>query len=249
MEQGVSDYKRRIEKERPLLTVAPGLITIDGPDGAGKSLIAGMLLSRLRQELGEDKVVLFSSSRPDENAPRQGKLSKLIKSGKFEEDRLDQLFVALVNRIYGESIIPALNDGKIVIFDRSEVALLGHALANNNQDAVGRRKRYIQDGTITHRLWAGNRIFVTALPVDIWNNLVERGKPSQYDPKNLEEVSQRIQAQSQAEREIGQMVHQGKVNIIGISNRRIEHAEGREVYLNGLIEEIMGKINLVETKI
>lgn len=34
------EYKQSIEIERPILTIEPKLITIDGVDGSGKSIIA-----------------------------------------------------------------------------------------------------------------------------------------------------------------------------------------------------------------
>lgn len=34
------EYKKSVERERPILTAEPHLITIDGVDGLGKSIIA-----------------------------------------------------------------------------------------------------------------------------------------------------------------------------------------------------------------
>jgi len=70
------------------------------------------------------------------------------------------LYAAGVNREYEEIIIPALNEGKIVIVDLSKVDLLRYAIEHDNKTSIKKRKKYIQDGSITHRLLVGNRIFL-----------------------------------------------------------------------------------------
>lgn len=237
------EYKRSVEKERPFLTVEPNLITIDGIDGAGKSTIARKLVKKLQERFGEDKVMLVDITNL-RGSQKQERLRHIAKHKYITGSRLDMLYAAGINRAYEEIIIPALNEGKIVIVDRSEVDLLRYAIEHNNKISTEKRKKYIKDGSITHRLWAGNRIFLKVDPKDAWENLENRGYKSQYDPISLEEVKISDKAQQEAEQYIESLPHIGEMKIIKEKITRIESETKRDEYLNTLVEKLITNLHL-----
>ncbi len=241
------EYKKSVEKERPLLTIEPRLITIDGVDGIGKSTIAKKFVEKLRKRFGEDKVVLVDITN-FRGSPKQEKLGAIAKQENINDLRLDALYAAGVNRAYEEVIIPALEQDKIVVADRSEIDLLRYALEYSDKESIEKRKKYIQDGTITHRLWAGNRIFLESNPEDAWENLKYREHNSRYDPTSLEEVEANINAQHEAEKQIESLPYQGEMRIIREKVARIEDASKREEYFDELIEKLSSSISLSEAE-
>lgn len=241
------EYKQSVEKERPLLTIEPRLITVDGVDGAGKSTVTRKLAEKLRKRFGEDKVILVNITN-FRGSPKQEKLGAITKQENINTLRLDALYVAGVNRAYEEVIIPALEQDKIVVADRSEIDLLRYALEYGDEESIEKRKKYIQDGTITHRLWAGNRIFLESNPEDVWENLKSRRNNSRYDPTSLEEVEANINAQHEAEKQIESLPYQGEMRIIREKVARIEDVAKREEYLDALAEKLSNSIGLQEMK-
>ena len=241
------EHKRSIEKERPLLTAEPNLITIDGVDGSGKSTIVRKLVEKLQERFGKDRVVLADITNL-RGSPKQEKLYGVTKQENITESRLDILYVAGVNRAYEELVIPALHEGKIVVVDRSEVDLLRYTIGHGDKALVEKRKTYIQNGTVTHRLWAGNRIFLEADPNDAWENLKSREQKSKYDPVSLQEAEISSKAQKEAEEYIESLPYQGAVQIVREKVRRIEGIKERKEYLDGLIEKLSASLDLSEKK-
>lgn len=239
------EYKQSVEKERPFLTAEQNLITIDSVDGAGKSTIARKLAEKLQERFGKDKVLLVDITNL-RGSPKQEKLRNITKQESITESRLDMFYTAGVNRAYEEIIIPALNEGKIVVADRSEADLLRYAIEHDDEDSIEKRKKYIQDGTITHRLWAGNRIFLEIDSEDAWENLKNREHNSQYDPASLEEMKVSGEAQQKAEQYIESLPHIGETKTIKEKILRIENEAEREEYLNTLVEKLTANLHLPE---
>lgn len=212
----------------------------------GKVLLLKKIFERLEEKFGKESVVLADITNL-KGSPKQEKLYNITKIRKIDDEHLDKIYVAGVNRAYEEIIIPALKEGKIVVVDRSEIDLLRHAIESGDQEAIKKREGYIQDGTPTHRLWAGNRIFIDASPDDILLNLSEREKLSKYDPKNLAEVNKRISAQKEAENKILAMKHLNNApQIIRKNNIRTnsQNPKIKQAYLNKLTDEIIDNLNL-----
>lgn len=245
--QNFIEYKRSVEKERPLLTTESRLITIDGVDGSGKSTIAKKLAEKLQERFGKDKILLVDITNLN-GSPKQERLSIIAKQQDIATPRLDTLYAAGVNRAYDEVIVPVLQEGKIVVVDRSEVDLLRYALENSDKKSIEKRKTYIQNGTTTHRLWAGNRIFLEADPKDAWENLKSREQRSQYDPVSLREAETSSKAQKEAEEYIESLPHQGKVQVVREKVRRIEDISKREEYLDKLAGKLFARIHLPENR-
>lgn len=242
------EYKHSIEKERPILTVEPRLITIDGVDGSGKSTIARKVFERLEEKFGKGKVVLVDITNL-RGSPKQERLRKIAEVESMAGDRLDKIYAAGVNRAYEEIIIPSLKEGKIVVVDRSKIDLLRYALEKEDQEAIERRGKYLKEGTPTHRFWAGNRIFIEAESDDILQNLSERKNLSKYDPKNIEGIEKRIFAQQEAESRIMNMQHEsGDIKVVTKRNERIDDPKMKESYLDKLADEIVNDLEIPKEK-
>jgi len=235
------EYKKTVEKERPVLTVEPRLITVDGVDGAGKSLVAQKIFEELQKRYGEDTVVFANKHI----GPEQERVRELFSNKKLTtKKQLDDFYPIMINRMYKEVVIPAINARKIVIIDRSEIDLLRYAIEGGERGLVERRKKQIQDGTLTHRLWAGNRIFIEASTEDIEHNLSRRMQNWPSDPKTHDEIEKRINTEKEAEKEILLMSHEGQVNMIEKENKRQDDPKEREIYLEKLAEDIIEELKL-----
>ncbi|MGX7030066.1 dTMP kinase [Vagococcus zengguangii] len=93
-------------------------ITIEGPDGAGKTSVVKRLETLLKNELGADKVVL---TREPGGIPIAEEIRKVILDPKNVEmdERTEALLYAAARRQHlVERIIPALNEGKVILCDR-----------------------------------------------------------------------------------------------------------------------------------
>ena len=132
------EYKKTVEKERPILTVEPRIITIDGVDGVGKSSIAQKIFESLQRQYGESSVIIANKLI----GPEQKRLQKLINDKNLSNKKqIDNAYSAMINRMYKEVVIPAINAGKIVIIDRSEIDLLRYAIEGGERGLVERRKK------------------------------------------------------------------------------------------------------------
>jgi len=235
------EYKKTVEKERPILTVGSRLITIDGVDGVGKSTIARKVFEKLQKRYGEDTIIMAK----DLIGTEQKRLEELIRNKKLvNKKQIDDAYSAMMNRMYKEVVVPALEERKIVIIDRSELDLLRYAIGSGEKDLVERRLKQIQDGTVTHRLWAGNRIFIKASAEDIEHNLSQRMQNWSSDPKSRDEIEERINIEEEAKKTILSTPCEGRVNVIKKENKRQDDLEKQEVYLGKLAEEIIEELNL-----
>ena len=241
------EYKRGVEKERPQLTAEPRLITIDGVDGAGKSTITRKLVEKLQEIFGKDKVVLVDITNL-RGSPKQERLREIAKREKITEEQLDAFYAAGINRAYEEIIIPALKDGKIVVADRSEADLLRYAIERGDETLVEKRKQYIQDGSVTHRFWAGNRIFIGVDPKDALENLRHREQNSQYDPSSLEEMKRSNNAQREAQKYIESLPHTGDINVVKEKVARVENETKREEYINTIVDKLIKDLDFMKSE-
>lgn len=245
--KGFFEYKESIEKERYLLATEPRLITIDGVDGLGKSTIAKKLAKKLQERFGEDKVTLVNATKLS-GSPKRERIGIRAKQENITLSRLETYYIAGVKNAYEEVIIPALRDGKIVIADRSEVDLLRYALWHDDKKSIEKRHEYIQNGTVTHGLWAGNRIFLESDANDTLENLKSREYKSPDDPVSLEDVKANINAQKEAERQIELLPHQGEIKITREKVVRVEDESEREKYLDKLVGDLSASLDLPEKK-
>ncbi len=238
------EYKKSVEIKRPKLTASSKIITIDGIDGSGKSTLAKLVYEKMQEKFGPEKVVLTNATRL-EGGPNQLRLKDLEATIKPELE--DKLYLAGVNRAYGEVIVPAIESGKFVIVDKTEVGTLRFALESGNEQSINDRLLNIKNGSITHRYLAGNRIFVDVSPEDALQNLENRPVNTTNDPQDLEEVKKRIKAQKEAEQKILELEHEGEVRVLRVTNLRQSHG-GTEDYLNQTADQIVSFIESAKDK-
>jgi hypothetical protein len=237
--------KRETLQKYPQLTAFSHLITVDGPDGSGKSSISKQLTKNLADIYGEQNVCMFTTTNLKGSAD-QDRLFRFTHdiSDHISPQQIDGMYVAGVNRAYGELIIPALTAGKIVVCDRSEIDLLRYALESKDEHAIQKRLQYLTDGTMTHRFWAGNRVFVSSSPEELWGNLVDRGELSSYDPHSVEEAAMRLFYETESEHIVEQIPCQGQVQYIRVQNKRIGDKEALFHQINNVVRSIIEKIRI-----
>lgn len=237
------EYKNRIEKERPQLTATPRLIAVDGIEGVGKTTIIHMLASLLRKRYGVENIVVAKVANL-KGSPKQEKLSKIVGKSGLRDSVAHKFYIAGANRAYEELIVPAIDAGKIVLVDRSELDLLRYAIESGDPQMIEERKKHIQDGTVTHRLWPGHRILLSGEASDIYTNLIERHALISTGLLNLQDIGDRLKIEEAAESMIQAMKFVGNQVIIRASNKRIEDHGKKRRYLEELAERIMGKIKI-----
>lgn len=236
-------YKRNVEKERPMLTTIPRLISVDGIEGVGKTTIVQMLAQALEEKYGKDKVLLVKVTNL-KGGEKQERLADALKTRELSEETVNRVWLTGTNRAYEEKIVPAIEAGKIILLDRSELDLLRYAIEDGNPALIENRQKRIADGSITHRYWAGNRILLDGDSRDIYANLVERKSLITTGLLDENAVIKRLAAEKKAEKIILEMEHEGKQVVIREQNKRIEDIAQRSVYLKSLTEKILEQIKL-----
>ncbi len=247
--------KREFKKNYEGLKINPNLITIDGPDGVGKTTITEKVVENLKNKFEKEgknsnDVIYFKyTSLIDTDS--QKTITKLVKESvdengvwdKTKMEHLTNLFSARLNRSYGDNIIPLLDAGKTVIMDRSEVDVIRAWLEWGNGKGEQKVIDLIKDGTLTHGISAGTRIFISGDPKEIWDNLSKRGGVlTENDPRSLEDVENRVKKYSEAEQLTMSMYDKELPNVINIQNNRLENIDDREKELNRIAEEITNQI-------
>jgi thymidylate kinase len=193
-------YKRSVIKRSTGLLTIPNLISIDGMNGSGKDSLAISLRDVLARTYGSDNVVIADITH-FVGPVRQRRLGQVLKArtclvGSGFDDLKDNIFAAALNRGYDEVVIPLLQRGAIVIMPRSELSLLQFVLLKGDGRFATRRFDSIVDGTITHGLCAGHRVFMDVTVSDQWQNLTARGELGVFDPRSIEECEAEFQSES-----------------------------------------------------
>jgi len=238
----------------------PRLISVDGPDGVGKTSIINKMIEILKKQYIEkgknpdDIIKVKYTNYNDSNSQRN--LSNLIrgynKDGSWDDDKINQIiktWSTKLNRSYNEHILQMLEDNKTVILDRSEIDLFRACLEWNDERLLEKSISYFKDGTLTSGIAAGNRIFISSSPQDAWDNLEDRRiresiKPSVNDPKSLEETEKRKEDEEKAE-EIVVKSHKEIPNVIKIKNERIANDElKKDKQIEDIAREIVSKLRL-----
>jgi len=234
-------YKRKVEKERPMLTASPRLISVDGIEGVGKTTIISLLAELLEKKYGKENVVLVKVTNL-KGGSKQERLANALTSRELSEETKNRIWLTGTNRAYEEKIVPAIEAGKIVLMDRSELDLLRYAVEDGDPALIEGRKRRIADGSITHRYWPGHRVLLNGETHDIHENLSERGSLITTGLLDESDVTKRLKAEQKAEQMILGMEHCGKQTVIRVSNKRVEDPAKRARYLGELAGRIFEKI-------
>lgn len=108
-------------KQGEHVVISPKLITVDGIDGAGKSTICEILKEEIEKITGVEAIVVKQcNGLPVGDMIRQFLSKNEIKQ--TNQSVLMHLFLAGIAETYFETIQPALQDGKYVIMDRSDLS-------------------------------------------------------------------------------------------------------------------------------
>ena len=258
---GIEDFikrKNEFKKSHEGLISEPRLITFDGPDGVGKTEISKKVIGFLKEKLirngkSPDDIIYFKytsliDTESQKNLDKNIRKCKDEKTGSWDQEKIIhilKLFSAKLNRSYNDHILPLIKQGKIVILDRSEIDLLRSGLEWGDQNFLDKIIEYIKNGTITHGITAGNRIFVSSSPNDTFKNLSERKDPlSPNDPKSPEEAMIRHENQKKAEKLFTETFNQKGVQTIKIENRRVENEEEKNAQLDKIAKEIIDKLKI-----
>lgn len=239
----IQETLTRCSEKLNCLKVIPNIITIDGPDGTGKTTLSDLVYGFLVKKFGDDNVVLLEATNV-RGSPSQERLRLLQQTVGPLWQRENQLYSAGVNRAYGDIVIPAIAKGNLVVIDRSEVDLLRYAIQSKNQSVIADRIKYLKGGVLTRGYLAKNRVYVTSTREDVWENLNDRPNRSPYDPQTLEDVDQQLAAQEIAETYI-QEIYNVPPNVIRVKNQR--QSINPMTYLRGIAERIVENLSLPNT--
>jgi len=162
---GIEEFiKRKIEFKESYegLKNEPNLITIDSPDGVGKTEIARRVIEKLKEKGKNPDNVIYLKYTSLMNTESQRNISTEIKKckdktiGSWDKNKIEhiiKLWAAKLNRSYNNHILPLINDGKIVILDRSEVDLFRACIEFGNEELLNKTSEYFKNGNLDQ--WSG----------------------------------------------------------------------------------------------
>jgi thymidylate kinase len=204
--------------------VCDRLITVDAPDGSGKGVFAEIICEQLALRYGKDNVLLVKPTRFDDSPEARGLQERLMAKRDLAVDsvRHNTHFMAAVMLNYKTAIVPALDGGKIVVVDSSEVRSLAFMLDRGTPSAIASTLRWIRSGRATTGIIAGNRVIVNATPEDCLANIDARGKRDYGDPMDIKEAERRLDCYGVAFAALGRLNTDIPINIISVDNPRVE---------------------------
>lgn len=218
--------ERTIFSER-LFATTDRLITVDGPDGSGKGVIALEIQQQLALKYGSDNICLVSPNRFDQS-PRAQEIGKKLKSQPDlspSSVRHNSHFMASLMLNYKTVIFPALKSGKIVLVDSSEIRSLAYMLDRGSSDSVESILRWIKSGRATSKFLAGNRVLIKVDPEDCLANIEARKKRDYGDPVDFNEAKRRADCYFLAIQVLMNLKQDHPSNWIVVDNPRIERGD------------------------
>lgn len=189
------------ETKQVVFKVSFFLVSIDGPDGAGKSNFTQVLVSKLKTYLGDDRIELIKPSYFDVSSGSQRVGQKLASlEGKFRpHSRLhNNFFLAAMTVNYRNVILPAIRSGKIIILDSSEIRALAFMIDKGSPDAVRDTITRIQKGVLACGIQPKIRVILEGNPEDLYRSLSTKNSLDSGDPRGIQEIERRIEAYQKA---------------------------------------------------
>lgn len=217
-------------------TTAARLITVDAPDGSGKGAIALILQQQLALIYGDDQVCLVSPNKFDQS-PKAQEMGKKLKSQpglSSRSVRHNSHFMASLMLNYQTVILPALESGKIVIVDSSEIRSLAYMLDRGSPDSVESTLRWIKSGRATSNILAGNRVLIKVGPEDCLANIQARSKQDYGDPASVDEAQRRQDCYTLAIQVAKELKQDRPANWIEVDNPRIK-TDNIDSHINQLV--------------
>lgn len=221
-----------------LFKTSNNLITVDAPDGSGKGAVASLIWQQLSSIYGGNNVLLVSPNRFDQS-PQALEIGKKLKNQPNlspSSVRHNSHFMATTMVNYRTVISPALEAGKIVVIDSSEIRSLAYMLDRGSSDAVRSTLKWIRSGRATSGILAGNRIIVTVSPDDCLANINTRGKRDYGDPIDYDEALRRADCYTLSILYLKGLKQTSFAHWIDVENPRVE-TDDVDAYLNQLISK------------
>lgn len=184
-----------------IFKVSPFLISIDGPDGAGKSSFAQVLVSKLKLYLDSDKIKLIKPSYFDTSFRAQyiGRKLTLLKSKLVAHSKLhNNFFLAAMTVNYRDIILPTIRSKNIAVLDSSEIRALAFITDKGTLGAFKDTVMKIKRGALTCGIQPKIRIILDGSPEDLYQNLKTKNSLDNGDPYTIKEIERRIKSYRRA---------------------------------------------------
>lgn len=190
-----------MKNNRLIFKTFPSLVSVDGPDGTGKSTFSEVLAVELGKKFGKNKIKLvrptcFSTSA---KAQRIGnKLGKAKNELKEHSQPHNAFFLAAIKTNYESIVLPVIEQEQIVVLDSSEIRALAFMIDKGNRSAIKDTETRIKNGVLTCSTQPKMRIILMGEPHELWKNLLTKDSLDRGDPQNIPEVKKRIVAYKKA---------------------------------------------------
>jgi len=222
-EMPLSSLKAKIERknyEEKVFNVNYNLISVDAPDGAGKSTFVKLLQKQLQEKYGTEKVVLLAASdfNASDGARHYGQEFSEMTGVKQFSRKHNLYFIGAINKNYREAIAEYLAQDKIVVLDSSEIRALAFMLDMGDEEAISSTTDWLKSGRLTSSLLPGNRIILKVSPEDSQRNLNRRPKLDHGDPTSLAEMEKRQACYQLAIEEVKGAKTESPVNWLSVEN-------------------------------
>ena len=177
------------------------LISVDGPDGCGKTSISKLLEKKLNRDNHYTTALLVKPTY-FETTPEAMKIEVELKSAgelirQYQREH-NFYYLRAMRENYINRVLPYLLSNKIVILDSSEIRSLAFNIAMGCQEAVLDTEKRILSGYLTSGVIPDLRIVLTGEDEDLWKNLNSKPCLDTGDPKNIEMVRERKSAYKKA---------------------------------------------------
>ncbi len=208
-------------------------ISIDGPDGAGKSTLSKLLAKELKKNFPEKNVILikpsyFSESNGGKKIEKEfiDISHKLVKHSREH----NSYFLRAMRINYEELVVPAVTRGEIVILDSSEIRALAFIMDKGDDEAIQETTELITNNTLTSNFKSDYRFFIYGEIDDLLKNLYGKKNLDSGDPINYQESVRRIECYQKA---IKMICGTNLINYIKIEHT---HCDSVESYLLKVIK-------------
>ncbi len=169
------------------------LIGIDGPDGSGKDTLSTHLARNLQYKTNERVVVcapnLFETSHSAGNLYDR---FKKIGGYSLDPEIINKFYLGAFRRNFSEIILPALQEGKWVIMNSSQIRPIAFCLAERSSKVYEMTERLILSGVLNANVIPRNQIVLKSSAEDLHARLIKRGLDSTNDPKTVAANETRI---------------------------------------------------------
>ncbi len=215
------------------MMVFQNLVSIDAPDGSGKSSLANIVGKKIgAQVIKPSYFGLCESSKIIEDEFR-----KWLTAGGGSHSDHNRFFLKTMAANYRDFVFPMLAKGEIVILDSSEIRALAFVIDQGDEELILATMESITTEFLTGGIKPRLRVFIGAEPNSLLNNLLTKESLDKGDPNSLESIHKRIKAYDRAKEFVGDL--DGKDVIRESITIHHVSAEERSLYLDGKADEIV----------